>query len=73
MVGHIQNDSILSTTTFSLRVELGSNQPPFGSDSSKTIEQSPAGGRGQPRSKMAQNGGQELASSACACGSVDRF
>ena len=46
MVGHIQNDSILSTATFSLRVELGSNQPPFGSDSSKTIEQSSAGGRG---------------------------
>ena len=42
----MQNNFILSTTTFSLRVELGSNQPPFASDSLKTIEQSPAGGHG---------------------------
>ena len=42
----MQNNFILSTTTFSLRVELGSNQPLFASDSLKTIEQSPAGGHG---------------------------
>ena len=33
MVGNIQNDPMLSTTFFSLQVELGSNEPPFMSDS----------------------------------------
>ena len=33
-------------TTFSLQVELGSNQPPFVSGSSKKVEQNPTGGHG---------------------------
>ena len=51
LVGHMQIDSMPSTTPFGLLANTDSNHLPLASDSSKTIGRSNHGGRGYTRSK----------------------
>ena len=67
IVGHMQNNSIFSATSFGLQVELDNNHPPFVSGSSEKIAGDVAW------LNLIENGGLELATGEHACGSVGRF